>query len=139
MTGPGLLGGRVVDHLVGIRPDDIAYVTHAGAVFHAQGADNGNMAFYEIGAAGDTIDFDLGEVAGDMDEPRIVITTAWGSTDFDLIDRDDSETVIDESSGFDTDVWLPSIQVTSPNLRLTDFQDTQAAFLPYIGVYDALV
>lgn len=125
--------------LIGIRPGDDAYVTHSGTDFRAQddtATAAENMAFYEINAAGDRIDFDLAPYILGLGTPLAVITTAWGTTEYDLIDRDNGQVVLGESSGFDTDVWMVDLSGTEGQLRLTNFADTQAAFLPYLKVWD---
>jgi hypothetical protein len=145
MSGAGLIQGREIDTFVGFRADadDSAYVNHTGATYHPQSdstsSPTNNVAYYEIQNAGDQIDINLGEVTGPMDEPRVVFYSAWGPTEFDIIDRSDSETVMGDLSGFDSDVWQVSVQITSPELRFTNFANTQAGWYAYCGVFDAIV
>lgn len=120
--------------LVGIRPTDDAYVAHTGATFTAQS--ESGVALYDIGATGDTIDFDLNAVAEPFDDPAIAITTAFGTTAYTVEDRSDSSVVVSEASGFDTDVWIVDVSASSLELRLTDFDDTQAGFYPYLRVFE---
>lgn len=119
--------------MVNIRPNAPAHIANT-ATYNQQS--DSNVGFYEVNSAGDTIDFDLEQVA-DLQDPTIVITTAWGTTDFDLVERDTGDTVVSETSGFDTDVWVVDVQDTSGKFRLTNFDDTQAAFYGYVRVFDA--
>lgn len=119
----------------GIRPTDDIYVGHSGPTFNGQDA-NG-VAIYEINASGDTIDFDLSGKLGDFDTPVVQITTIFGSTDFTVEDRPNNSTITSDVSGFDSDVWYVDISGTSFDLRLTNFNDTQAAFYPFVKVFDA--
>ena len=144
--GAGLIIGQTVDELVSIRPGDRAYVDHAGAVYHPQDENgNGNVAFYEIQAAGDTIDLNLSRYTEPLDSPKLVLHTALGPTDYAVEDRATGRTVIDEQSGFDTDVWVFDITSTSDELRITDFDTggqvdgTQAAWYPYVGLFEGVV
>lgn len=120
--------------LVGIRPTDDAYDTHTGATFNSQSATG--VALYDIEAQNDTIDFDLTGIIDDFDNPVIAITTAFGTTDFDVVDQTDDSTVVSDVSGFDTDVWLVDVSATSLQLRITNFDDTQAGFYPYLRVFE---
>lgn len=122
--------------MVGIKPTDDAYGTHTGATFNGQ--DGTGVAIYEINASGDVIEFDLSEAAAYIDNPVIQISTIFGSTDFDVEDTSDNSTVVSDVSGFDSDVWIVDVSGTSLSLRLTNFDDTQAAVQPYIRVFDAL-
>lgn len=119
--------------MVNIRPNAPAHIANT-ATYNQQS--DSNVGFYEVTSAGDTIDFDVEQVP-DLQDPTIVVTTAWGSTDFDLVERDTGDTIVSESSGFDTDVWIIDVQDTSGKFRLTNFDDTQAAFYGYVRVFDA--
>jgi len=144
MLGAGLIEGRLVDELVGIRPGDLAYESHSGAVFHPQDENqtDENVAFYEIQATGDQIDLAFGNYITDMVEPHAIFYTPWGATDFDVIERTTGENVISELSGFDTDFWSVDLSASDGAVRITNFDTadgvdgTQAAWLPYVNVFD---
>lgn len=119
--------------LVNIRPNAPAHIANT-APYTQQSSDN--VGFYEITDEGDTIDFDLEQVP-DLQDPTIEISTVFGTTDFDLVERDTGNKITSEKSGFDSDVWLIDVQNTSGKFRLTNFDDTQAAFYGYVKVYDA--
>jgi hypothetical protein len=135
--GAGLIEGQLTDVLVGFRPGDLAYEDHTGAVFHEQNeAGGGNVAFYEIQNQGDQIDINLGNIIFGMDQPVVVIHTSWGSTEYDVVERSSGNAFISERSGFGSDVWPIDVQATDGKIRLTNFADTTAAFLPVLSVFD---
>lgn len=130
--------------LLGIRPGDDAYVAHQGAVFHPQNENNNlNMAYYEITATDDQIDFDVATQVTGLETPILALHQHWGETDYDLIDRVDSTEIIAEQSGFDNDIWFINLEGTSGKLRLTSFDTnqgvngTEAAWLPYVELISA--
>ena len=144
--GAGLITGLDTDELVSIRPDDKAYVDHTGAVYHPQDENgNGNVAFYEIQASGDTIDMNLSRYIRPFQDPKLVLHTAFGPTDYAVEDRVTGRTVVDEQSGFDTDVWVFDITSSSAELRITDFDPsgqadgTQAVWYPYVSLFEGVV
>jgi hypothetical protein len=144
--GAGLITGLDTDEVVSIRPGDGAYVEHTGAVYHPQDEnDTGNVAFYEIQNQGDTIDFDLRRYTRPFDDPKLMLHTAFGPTDYTVEDRVTGNIVVDEQSGFDTDVWILDITSTSSELRITDFDPggqvdgTQAAWYPYVSLFEGVV
>jgi hypothetical protein len=128
--------------LVGIRPSDSAYVNHTGADFVSQGdtitSPTNNLSLYEINNVGDQIDFDLVDRITGLGTPIMVVNTIFGTTEFDLIDRDNGNEILGETSGFDSDVWIINLSGTEGNLRLTNFDDQQAAFYPYIRISDLI-
>lgn len=140
MSGAGLIGGRPTYRLVGIRPDDTAYDDHQGMVYHEQ--DEDEVAFYEIEDTDDILDVDFSRFVSDMLEPTVVFNTAWGPTDFTIIERETDEELIEELSGFDADTWIIDLTAVDPALRITDFDTdedvdgTQAAWLAYVGLFD---
>lgn len=141
--GTGVIQGVAVDQVVGIRPGDLAYEAHSGAVFHGQDeSQGGNVPFYEIQATGDQIDINLGNIIFEMEDPALVFYTKWGETDFDVVERSEGTTIVSEQSGFDSDVWVVDAAATDGQLRITNFDTadgvdgTQAGWLPYIGVHD---
>lgn len=123
---------------IDITPSSSHYVANTGCVFHPQDeGGNGNVAFYEIQGASDTIDIDIEEEVNEASDPLLIINTAWGPTDFDLLDRgDNNDEIISEVSGFDTDHWFVALDSATGKLRLTQFDDTQAAVLPYVILAD---
>jgi hypothetical protein len=141
--GAGVIGADTIDTLVGIRPGDRAYEDHTGAVYHAQNENNnGNVAHYEIQNPSDTIELDIRSYIFDMAAPTMVIYTPWGETDYNIEERTTGDVLITEQSGFDTDVWVVDVQSTDGKLDITQFDTTngvdgtQAAWLPYTGVFD---
>ena len=127
--------------LVPIRPGDPAYVNNDGSIFHPQDENNNlNVAYYEIQAEADTIDFDVADNAQGLSEPVLVLYSTWGTVDFTLLDRNSGDPIVSELSGFDTDVWIVNLSGTSGRLRLTDFDTDagvdgqQAAWLPFVEV-----
>lgn len=136
----GVTLGVEVNMLLDITPGSSYYVDHTGAVFHEQDeGGGGNVAFYEIQNQGDEIDIDISGKISDFDRPTVVIQTAWGPTDFSFQDREGRmgvEPIISETSGYDTDNWIVDVTGTSGKFRFGNFDDTQAAFLPYIWAID---
>lgn len=125
--------------LIGYRPTDAAYDAHSGAVFHPQDeGGNGTLAYYEIQNSTDEIDFDISEQAAGLENPVVQLNTIWGDTAFDVVDRGANTTLISEVSGFDSDVWWFTLPGATGELRLTNFADTQAAFLPFVQLYNVL-
>lgn len=128
--------------LIGIRPDDSAYVGHTGADFHPQN-ESDTIPFYEITSTADEILFDLSDDAEQIDNPVMIARTAFGPTDFTITDRQSGDVVISEQSGFDTDVWFVDISQTSYKLKIADFDTddgvdgTQAAWYPFLTVIGA--
>jgi len=127
--------------LIPIRPGDDAYVSHSGAVFHEQNeAGNGNVAYYEIQNTTDEIVFTLADNMNGISNPLLALYTQWGATDFALYDDINGGAIVDEQSGYDTDIWHVEVGDTSGKLRLTDFDTddgvdgTQAAWLPFAGL-----
>jgi hypothetical protein len=127
--------------LLGIRPGDDAYIDHTGAVYHAQDEnDNDEVAYYEIQATGDTIEFDVRDHSQGLETPTLTLHTQWGETDFNLEDRVDNEVIVAEQSGYDNDIWMVDLSGTSGRLRLTQFDTTngvdgtKAAWLPFVGL-----
>lgn len=142
----GLIEGTDVEQLIGIRPGDTAHEADAGVVFHPQDEGGGsNVAHYEIAATDDKIEFNINQYIFPMEDPTLVLYTAWGETDFTLIERGSGEEVVAEQSGFDTDHWFADVSAVEGDLRITNFNTgdgvdgTQAAFLPYVGIFDAVV
>jgi len=133
--GVGLVSGFTVDRLYDISPDGSLYDDHTGMVYHPQDeGGNGNIAFYEVQNAGDTLEFTLPSEMARFDAGAIVLNTVFGSTDYDVLVPASGETVLSEQSGFDSDVWPISINLADTTLRLTNFDDTQAGFSPYVSV-----
>lgn len=127
--------------LVGIRPGDDAYNSHTGLTFHPQDeSGGGNISFYEVNATTDQLEFDLATYVGRFSNPTLILNSVFGPTDFTLYDRDGPTQVIDEQSGYDSDVWIVDLSGTSGNLRLTDFDTnagvtgTQAGWYAYVTV-----
>lgn len=127
--------------LVGIRPGDAAYVDHTGADYHPQDeSDDDLSAYYDILNTGDEIIFDVAQYKGGLKTPVMTLHTAWGATDFDLIDQINNEIVVSEQSGFSNDRWFIELEGTSGQFVLTEFDTgdgvdgTQAAVLPYVGI-----
>lgn len=107
---------------VGLRPDDRAYDASSGLVFHPQDeSGNGNIPFYEVTATSDELDFDLRQDISGFDNPVLILNSIFGPTDFDLIDRNTSNAIVSEQSGFDSDVWAIDLSASSGRLRLTNF------------------
>ena len=126
--------------LIGIRPGDPAYDDNTGAVFHPQDENGtGSVAFYEIQNTTDEILFDIRDEIAGLDHPVLVLNTVFGPTDFTLEDRNSGAAIVDEQSGFDSDVWVVDLSGASKDLRLTEFTDTQAAFYPYVRLTDRQV
>jgi hypothetical protein len=132
--------------LIGYRPEDEAYVSHTGAVFHPQDENNNETAaYYEIQGTTDSIVFDVNDHIGGLNDPVMTLYTNWGETDFDLRDEINDNVIIAEQSGFDTDIWLVEVASTSGRFELTQFDTangvdgTQAAWLPYIGLISSEV
>jgi len=140
--GAGLIEGTAVDASVGTRPDDEAYDGHSGATYHPQDeGGTGNVGFYEINNTSDEINFALGPALRGISDPVLVFYTAFGTTDFDIINRNTNATLVSEQSGFDTDVWLVDAPPTTDQLRITQFDTgtvngTQAGWYPFVGVFD---
>lgn len=131
--------GTDVVNMVSISPDSIAYVNHKGAVFHPQDENNNqNISFYEITGTTDEIDFNTRRYTREYNRPILTLHTIFGPTDFDVVDRSQGRTIISEVSGFDTEVWNIDITDSSPELRLTNFGDTTAAFYPFVGVFNRI-
>lgn len=130
--------------LIPIRPGDAAYIDNSGSTFVAQDEqDNLNVAYYEINAEGDTIDFEVTNNAAGFELPILRLFSVWGPTDFTLVDLQTGDPIISEQSGFDNDQWIIDISGTSGRFRLTDFDTgagvdgTQAAWLPFVEVLSA--
>lgn len=141
--GAGLIQGTETDLLVGYREGDLAYEAHSGAVYHPQDeGGGGNVAFYEIQNQSDQIDLSLRSYIFDMAAPAAVFYTAWGDTDFDIIDRDVGNTLISEQSGFDSTGWVVNLQASAGNIRITNFDSpsgidgTQAGWYPFVSIFD---
>lgn len=135
--GQTVIEGQLIKQLVRIAPNDIPYVASSGVTYHPQDeGDSGDVAYYEINNQGDTIDFDLDAYTEGFDSLAIKIQTVWGSTDFDLLQRDSDSTIISDDSGYHSDVWFAFIGGLKPHLRLTNFDDTQAAIYPYVWVFN---
>jgi len=122
--------------MIDIAPASTAYVNHTGTVHQAQSTSN--VGFYEIQNTSDVIEFDLTQV-NDFDNPVMVVNTVFGPTDFDLIDRSSGSLIVGESSGYDSDVWIIDLSGTSGQYRLTNFDDTQAAFYDSVRLFDEQV
>jgi len=134
--GAGLLEGARVSKLVGIRPDDFAYQSHSGLVFHPQDENNtGNIPFYEVTAAGDSITVDLAAAVREFDSPALQLNFVFGSTSF-TVQNAAGQTVVDELSGFDTDNFHASLAATDKELTVTSFDDTTAGLYAFQLVYD---
>jgi hypothetical protein len=139
-VGAGLLEGTDVVDLISINPDSLAYVDHSGVTYHPQDENgNGNIEYYEINNQGNYIDFDVGRYTRDYNRPAIVFRTIYGAVDFDVYDRGQDRTIVSENSDFHSDVWIVDISDASSELRLTDFDDTQAGFYAHISVLDKVV
>jgi len=130
--------------LIGIRPQDEAYYGSDGVVYHPQDENNtGNIPFYEITDTADSIEFDLTGHLGGLDTPIAVLHTAFGTTDFDLRDRETDDAIISEQSGFDQDTWIVDLSGTSGRYELTQFDTTngvdgtQAGWQAYITLLGA--
>jgi len=128
--------------LVGIRPDDAAYLDHSGATFVEQDeSGNGSVAMYQIGNSDDAIEFNLTEYTRSFDHPVAVFRTVFGETDFDIRPPGDSP-IVSELSGFDSDNWMVDLRNEKKNLEITNFDTTngvdgtQAAWYPYIGIFN---
>lgn len=138
--GAGLLEGVDVVDLVDVSPDSIVYVDHQGLTYTPQNeSGSGNVALYEVNNQTDQLDVNLRRYVRDYNEPTLMLNTIFGSTDFDVYDRRQERTLLSEDSGFDTDTWMLEITDASPELRFENFDDTQAAFYPYISIFDKVV
>lgn len=143
--GTGLNTGTDTDVLSGLRPGDRDYVDHTGMTFHPQNENNtdGNIPFYEINNQSDQLDFTMEKFIVRFDRPIMVLHPIFGETDFQLVERSTGGTVVDEVSGFGSNVWVFDISATDGKLRLTDFDPsgavdgTQAGWLAYARVFDA--
>jgi len=130
-------GGQQTVRVADIRDLGLGseFVASSGVNFQQQDqGQRGDIAYYEIVNTSDQIDFDVSDLMYSSGDTIVEINTIWGSTEFDLIDRQDQDVVISELSGFDSDVWHADITLSSGELRLTNFADTQAAFQPFIKV-----
>lgn len=125
--------------LIDISPDSDNLVKTEGVVYHAQNEDGkGNVDYYEIQSQSDEIVIDLTENIGGIDNPALIWNSAWGSTEFDLQDVNTGYTVVSETSGFDSDVWIVKLEGTSGIYKLTNFNDTQAGWYSYVQVAELL-
>lgn len=125
--------------LLDISPDSDNLVKYEGAVFHPQNEQsNGNVAFYEIQSQTDEIVINVEQNIDGLTNPVLIWNTAWGPTDFDLIDINTGKTVISEVSGYDSDVWIVDLTGTSGEYKLTNFEDTQAGWYAYVQVTELL-
>lgn len=142
--GAGLITGREVDLLVGLRPGDAAYDNHTGFTYHPQDESNTdeNVAFYESGAVGDQLDFDVGPYIGQMETPMLVLQPIFGAVDYDVIERTTDQSLISEYSGFASNVWPLDISPTDGSLRLevanndSGVDGTEAGWYPYAALFD---
>lgn len=130
--------------LIGLRPGDDAYDDNTGMVYHPQDeSGGGNVAFYEIQDPTDELLFDIRDFISGFDSPVLVMNTIFGATDFALRDRNGDSVVVEEQSGFDSDVWVFDIGDASGRFRLTDFDTgngvdgTQAGWYAYCRVLPA--
>lgn len=86
--------------------------------------------------------FRIQPLISELQNPRLVLYSMWGPTDFDLIDDGTGRTIISEQSGFDSTGWIINVSDVAGPLRLTNFDTddgvdgTQAAWYPYLLVYD---
>lgn len=139
-TGPRDGGLVASGTMVDISPNSSYYDGHTGATHVEQGSDPDgqgvqSLDFYEINNTGDEIDFDLSNWAG-LSGATLEINSVFGATAFQVRDRGDGNSiVIDELNGFDSDVWHIDISSTTGQLRLTDFNSTEAAIYTYATVY----
>jgi len=139
-AGPGLLTGLDVVDLVSISPDSLAYDDHSGPTFHPQNENsNGNIAFYEVTSAGDTIEFNLSRYTGSYDRPAFTVNTIFGTTEYDIYDREQERIAISEKSGYHSNLWVIDMDNTSSKFRLENFSDTQAGFYAYIEIYNEII
>jgi hypothetical protein len=143
-VGLGLLEGAATDKLIGIRPGDIAYEDHTGAVYHPQneGGNQLNIAHFEITNPSDIIEIDVQPYVSDYTAATVVFFTPFGATDYDVIDPGTSNTVVSEQSGFDNDSWVVDISAYGGRLNITNFNTgdgvagTESAWYPYVAVFD---
>lgn len=136
--GAGIIEGtKVADLLVGIRPTDDAFNSVSGATYVPQDDNgNGNVAYYEINNETDSIEFTIPSEAQEYEEVGVTVFTVFGPTDFDVERVASGTDVISETTGFDSDVWIFSGVQAGESLRFTNFDNTQAAFYPYIYVQE---
>lgn len=130
--GPGLLTGTQVGGIYGIAPGDDQYVDHTGLNYTAQ--TDSNVAFYEVNAAGDTLEFILPDVVEKYDDAVFTLQTVFGPTDFDVLLKDSGTTLVSETSGFDSDVWRIEGESVGETIQVTNFDTTTAAIYPYLPV-----
>jgi hypothetical protein len=125
--------------LIDISPESDNLIKADGPVYHGQNEDSqGNVAFFEIQDRHDELIFTVEDNISGLDNPVLIWNTAWGPTDFDLIDLNTGQTVVSELSGFDSDVWIIDLTGTSGEYKLTNFEDTQAGWYAYIQVTELL-
>lgn len=141
--GTGVSSGQDTDRLIAVRPGDLGYVDHTGAVYHPQNeSGNKNVPYYEITSAGDEIDIDLRSYIFQLSDPHVVFYTTWGPTAFDIIERSTGDTLAGEESGFDNTGWTFDISPTDGKLRITNFDTnspivaTEAAWYPFVQVFE---
>lgn len=136
--GAGIIEGASVGALYGIAPNDDLYVNHTGLTFDGQNSSgSGTVAIYEINNEGDTLDFDVPSVANEWNETLVTLYTVFGAIDFDAQYVSSGDDIIQEKSGYDSDVWRFVVDDPAAQIRLTNFDTNagvsgqQAAIYPF--------
>jgi hypothetical protein len=134
--GPGLIEGtRTGGVLYGFRPGDDYYVDSTGLVYHPQDENGtGNIPFYEVTAQGDSVEFRVPQVVRDYSNTALSFNTVFGPTDYTLEDASSGNNIVEELSGYGSNVWNVEVARPGATLRITDFGDTTAALYPFFTV-----